>query len=408
MSLSARWLGLHELTTEELSMIPVHQSPTDPCPTITRIEAWRVAYPVEDRREAPGAREADPFNAASATFAEIESLLVRVTDSDGCEGWGECFGHKSNPTTMTALESMVIPFGIGRPAIPEDFSMQAARTFHPFGRGGPVAYAISGIDIALWDVVAKRAGLPLRSLLNPAGSSSAVEGYASLPSFAGNRPRLKSALSELESRGFSSVKLHEISGESVAAAVEDFPRLEIATDMNCHWKRGDWPKLVDQFAELGLWFIEEPTFPFSDSATQRRLREAGLVVAAGENFGDVDDLVSACGADALDLAQPSVAKIGGVTALERIYSEVPQIGVAVMPHCYYYGPAFFATAQAIAAHPDQPQLIESPYFNWSETLHAQQWCAPTVELSERPGLGITFEPKDFRHRILTGFDSSSL
>lgn len=389
-------------------MFPVHQPPKDCCPVIARIQAWRVAYPVEDRRDAPRALEADPFNAASATFTEIESLLVRVTDSDGCEGWGECFGHKSNPTTMTALESMVIPFGIGRPAVPEDFSPQAARTFHPFGRGGPVAYAISGIDIALWDIVAKRAGVPLRSLLNSASSSSVVEGYASLPSFAGDRFRLTSAISELESRGFSSVKLHETSGEAAAVAVEAFPHLDIATDMNCHWQRGDWPKVVDQFAELDLWFIEEPTFPFSDSATLRHLREAGLVIAAGENFGDADDLVGACAADALDIVQPSVAKIGGVTALERIYSEVPETGVAVMPHCYYYGPAFFATAQIIAAHPDQPQLIESPYFNWSETLHVQQRCAPAVELSESPGLGITFEPDDFRHRILTESDSSCL
>ena len=408
MSLFARWLGLNALTTEELSMSPVHQPPADCCPTITRIEAWRVAYPVEDRRGAPGAREADPFNASSATFTEIESLLVRVTDSDGCEGWGECFGHKSNQTTMTALESMVIPFSIGRPAVPEDFSTQAARTFHPFGRGGPVSYASSGIDIALWDIVAKRSGLPLRSLLNSASPSSAVEGYASLPSFAGDRSRLLSAIAELDSRGFSSVKLHEVEGESVAAAVKAFPHVSVATDMNCHWQAEDWPKLVDELAELDLWFIEEPTFPFSDSATLRRLRGAGMVIAAGENFGDADDLVSACRTGALDIVQPSVAKIGGVTALERIYSEVPEIGVAVMPHCYYYGPAFFATAQVIAAHPDQPQLVESPYFNWFETLHSQQWCAPVVELSESPGLGVTFEPEDFKHRILSESDSSCL
>lgn len=375
-------------------------------PTITRIEAWRLAYPVEDRRGAPGVLPSDPYNAASSVFTEIESLVVRVTDSDGCQGWGECFGHRANPATMTALQSMVMPFSIGLASEPEGFSEQAARTFHPFGRGGPVAYAASGIDIALWDISAKRAGVPLNRMLNSNGSSSVIEGYASLPSFSGDYPRLAAAVSELESRGFSHVKLHETSNGAPAAVADAFPEIRIATDMNCHWEREDVPELVRQLADLDLWFIEEPVYPFSDTAVLRQLREGGLVVAAGENFGDRNDLLRACTVGALDIVQPSVAKIGGISAVERIYAEAPATGVSIMPHCYYYGPAFFATAHIIAAHPEHPQLVESPYFNWSETLHRQQHCSPTVELPESPGIGFDFEPSDFSDRAIADIDSA--
>ncbi len=372
--------------------------------TISRIEAWRVAFPVEDRRSGTTA-DADPFNAASPMFVEIESLILRVTTSDGLHGWGECFGHRSNPATMAALRSMVVPFALGRGTDPQEFSRAAARTFHPFGRGGPVAYAASGIDIALWDLAAKRAGLPLRRLLNAEDAGDEVTGYASLPSFMGETAPLLEAVTELKDRGFTHFKLHETASGPIADLIAAEPDLSIATDMNGHWDHGEVEIVIAEYAGLDLWFLEEPTFPVSDMESMTRLRESGIATAAGENAGDVDDLLHPSTRKALSIIQPSVGKIGGVSALERVYSATSGGTQQVMPHCYYYGPAFFATAQAIAAHPEYPQIMESPHFNWLDTLHPLQRCTANVILPAEAGLGFAMDVATVGERIIESFSS---
>ncbi|WP_309133168.1 mandelate racemase/muconate lactonizing enzyme family protein [Brevibacterium sp.] len=373
--------------------------------SITRIEAWRVAFPVEDRRDAAASADADPFNAASPTFVEIESLILRVTTSDGIHGWGECFGHRSNPATMAALQSMVIPFALGRGDDPQEFSTAASRTFHPFGRGGPVAYAASGVDIALWDIAAKRAGLPLRRLLNVETATDEITGYASLPSFMGESAPLQEAVAALRERGFTHFKLHETASKPMAELIAAEPDLSIATDMNGHWDHRDIETVIAEYAHLGLWFLEEPAFPVSDMGAMAALREAGILTAAGENAGDVEDLLHPSTLAGLSIIQPSAGKIGGVSALERIYAATSGGSQQVMPHCYYYGPAFFATAQVIAAHPEYPQIMESPYFNWLDTLHPLQQCTANVTLPAEVGLGFDMNVAAVGERIIDSFSS---
>lgn len=150
----------------------------DAGPVIESIDILRVAIPYDSGRRRPATAGDTTLNAAAASVERMECLLVKVVDSDGRTGWGEAFGHAVNPVTFAALRDLVGPLYLGTPARP-GAAPQADHALHAFGRSGPVLFAQSGIDIALWDLAAQRAGLPLRRLLN-SHAADQVESYASL------------------------------------------------------------------------------------------------------------------------------------------------------------------------------------------------------------------------------------
>src|SRR3954471_11953098 len=117
---------------------------------------------------------------AGATLATLDTLYVRVETDEGVTGWGEAFGHNVCAGTRAVLDTLVAPLLIGRDATDTTGLMRdMAQKLHLFGRNGPVVYALSGIDIALWDIAGKRAGLPLYRLLGGAAQQR-LDAYASL------------------------------------------------------------------------------------------------------------------------------------------------------------------------------------------------------------------------------------
>src|ERR1700747_2137390 len=110
----------------------------------------------------------------------MEILLVRVDTDEGITGWGEAFGHRAIPTTRTAIDVLIAPLCIGRdPAAIGELSLEIQRALHGGGRNGPVIYGLSGVDIALWDIAGKVAGLPLYRLLG-GGTRADLPAYARL------------------------------------------------------------------------------------------------------------------------------------------------------------------------------------------------------------------------------------
>src|SRR5438128_12499532 len=125
---------------------------------ITRIETIVLNLPMQIERATPmlGGR----------ARTSIDMLLVRVETDAGLTGWGEAFGHRIFHATRAAIDTVLGPMCVGRDAsgiaaLHDDFQ----RVLHGIGRNGPVMYALSGIDIALWDIAGKVAGLPLYRLL---------------------------------------------------------------------------------------------------------------------------------------------------------------------------------------------------------------------------------------------------
>src|SRR5216110_2346037 len=114
----------------------------------------------------------------------IDMLLVRVDTDAGVTGWGEAFGHRIFPATRAALDTVLGPMCIGRD--PRDIlaiTDELQRLLHGVGRSGPTIYALSGIDIALWDIAGKLAGQPLYRLLGGSPRTD-LPAYASLLRYA--------------------------------------------------------------------------------------------------------------------------------------------------------------------------------------------------------------------------------
>ena len=116
---------------------------------------------------------------AGRPSAGLNMLLLRLDTDEGVTGWGEAFGHGVCPATKTAFDTLVAPMLIGRdPSAIDALMHDLQQTLHLFGRSGAVMYALSGVDIALWDIAGKVAGEPLYRLLG--GTDRALPAYASL------------------------------------------------------------------------------------------------------------------------------------------------------------------------------------------------------------------------------------
>src|SRR6516162_1780626 len=114
-------------------------------------------------------------------WKSLEFALVRLEDEQGNVGWGEGFGYFTVDATKAILDRLILPTLVGSTIddIPS-WNLQTQLQLHLFGRYGVTVFAISGVDIALWDLAAKRAGLPLHQLLSTGEDRTAIPFYASL------------------------------------------------------------------------------------------------------------------------------------------------------------------------------------------------------------------------------------
>lgn len=121
---------------------------------ITRIEIHLIRVPFD--------MGAAPKAFSGMNWTSVDSLFVRVCTDAGIDGWGEGWGHVACPTTSAALAKLVGPAFIGRDISDRSGLMaEMGHRFHIHGRTGPVAYALSAIEIALWDIAGKLASLPI-------------------------------------------------------------------------------------------------------------------------------------------------------------------------------------------------------------------------------------------------------
>ena len=351
---------------------------------VRKVETMIVDIPFKDGGRGEGI--------GPTTWNRLEIALVRVEDESGNVGWGEGFGYFVADATKAVVDRTIAPVLEG--TVVDDipaWNEATQRRLHLFGRYGVTIFAVSGVDIALWDLKAKRAGVPLHRLLGSQSSPEPVPFYASLVRYADDAvaPRVcERALAD----GFMELKLHEITLPHVRACREavgsDVP---LSVDVNCAWSEREARDAIEPLIDLNVSWLEEPTFPPERFGPLRRLRGHGLPVAAGENWCTLEQFSLALEAEAVDLAQPSVTKVGGISEFVRIHAACAAAGVPVLPHCPYFGPGLYASLQLAAALPGVRRL---------EWLYVEPdaWLAPlpklgsggTIKPPNQPGTG--FEP----------------
>jgi L-alanine-DL-glutamate epimerase-like enolase superfamily enzyme len=360
---------------------------------IRRVETQIVDIPFVDGGKGLGI--------GPTVWNRLEIALVRIEDDEGHVGWGEGFGYFVVDATKAIIDRTIAPVLEGTTV--DDiaaWNLATQRRLHLFGRYGVTLFAISAVDMALHDLAAKRAGMPLHEFLRvrrrAAGAAvrdrvDPLPFYASLVRYADDA--LAPGVCERALRdGFAELKLHEITLPHVRAcrdAVGD--GVPISVDVNCAWSEDQARELTAGLVDLGVSWLEEPVFPPEDVAALARLRGGGLPIAAGENWCTSVQFAAALAAGAVDLAQPSVTKVGGISEFVAVHDLCAGAGVALVPHCPYFGPGFWASMQLAAVLPEVRQL-EYLYVEPAAWLCDPGRPGPggTFIVSDRPGLG--FEP----------------
>lgn len=330
---------------------------------------------------------------AAGSWDRMESLLVRIDTDAGITGWGEAFGFAVSPVTRTALTHVLGPLCIGRD--PEDIPALMAslrKSTQNMGRSGPVRYALSGIDVALWDIAGKVQGKPLHELWGGA-KKTAVPTYASFLPYHDVALVERNAQACIE-QGYKHIKLHEHTVETVAAArrvVGDGVALML--DTNCAWSFDEAVRIARRLEPYALDWLEEPIYPPDDYAALARLRrETPIKIALGENVGSADEARRAADQGALDIFQPDAIKIGGLSEMREAIAAAAERGVRIEPHSPFFGPAIVATLHAIATM-DAPALCERFYCEL-EAYVAGDAVAVTegaMPVPQGPGLGIAID-----------------
>jgi D-galactarolactone cycloisomerase len=332
---------------------------------------------------------ATPIAFLGVGWSSLDTLLVRVVTDQGLEGWGEGFGHACCPATRIVVDTQLSPAVLGEDARDiRGLMARLAQRLHLFGRNGPHVYALSALDIALWDIMGKAANLPLWRLLGGA-PVGALPAYASLLRYSAPAEVAKACAHALD-QGYRAVKLHEIDVPQVAAARDAVgPDVSIMLDTNCPWSGDQAITMARRLQPYGLAWLEEPLWPPEDHAGLARIRrEGGVPIAAGENAASLLDVQAILNVDAVDIIQPSVAKIGGITEVMKIAAVAEAIGIRLVPHCAYFGPGFLASLHlAAAVAPAAPferlfvNLEASPYHDLVEAKGGR------VTVPDAPGLG---------------------
>jgi D-galactarolactone cycloisomerase len=324
----------------------------------------------------------------------MDTLLVRVDTDEGVTGWGEGFGHRIFTATKAALDSFIGPMCIGRdPTAMSELVDELQRNLAGVGRNGPAMYALSAIDIALWDIAGKLAGLPLYRLL---GGSSRTElpAYASLLRY-GDPDAVTHHVERALKRGYRHIKLHEITVGPIKAAREAAgPDVAIMVDCNCPWSVNEAIDMAQRLADVNLTWLEEPVWPPEDHAGLARVQaHGGIPTAAGEN-AMLPEFRGLFAADAVTYAQPSVTKVGGVTQMNKVMALADAFGVTVVPHSAYFGPGLIASIHCIAAMP-RGGLVERYDADFAENpLHEaiMPSGAGGIPVPQGPGLGVDPDP----------------
>jgi L-alanine-DL-glutamate epimerase-like enolase superfamily enzyme len=323
----------------------------------------------------------------------IEGLYIRVTTSRGIVGWGESFGT-ARPMVIAAFDHWIRRLVVGQSPADTGLIARIERTVLSLGRSGPMMNALSGLDIALWDIRGKLEGVPVATLLGGAKRQQ-VECYASLMQYYGHPEHLKRNIGRALEQGYRWIKLHERTPEAVAIArAATGPEIPLMVDVNCAWTPAEAEPAVAAMAPMKPYWVEEPIYPPEDFESLAKLRKAtGVPLGMGENATNLGDFRTMVAMGAADFVQPSIVKMGGISALSKVVAQVEAAGATCVPNAFYVGPGYLAALHCMAAkQKDAP--LERMFANLGATPFAK--AVPiidgSIEVPRGPGLGA--DPED--------------
>ncbi|WP_250478125.1 MULTISPECIES: mandelate racemase/muconate lactonizing enzyme family protein [unclassified Caballeronia] len=253
-----------------------------------------------------------------------DTVIVKVITDEGIVGWGESHHGRAHLAVATLVNTTLKQLVTGFEATDVNgvWSQIYRYQLASHGMGAACAAAMSGIDMALWDIRGKSTGWPLYRLLG--GASRSVPAYAGGICLGFQSPgALIDEVASIVQRGFQAVKLRL--GDSttddiarVSAVREAYPDIDILTDVNTAYTLRDFRTVAPYLDAARIGWLEEP-FPAHD---YRSYREAKLLcsfaLAAGENHFTRFEFAQLIEAESVTVLQPDISKMGGITELLKV------------------------------------------------------------------------------------------
>jgi L-alanine-DL-glutamate epimerase-like enolase superfamily enzyme len=344
-----------------------------------------------------------------------DAVLVKVETADGITGWGEAHHGRCPGAIAKLIDTTISELVVGMDAIDvvgvwqRVYQMQLAS----HGMGYAAAMALSGLDLALWDIRAKAAGWPLYKLLG--GASKPIKAYAGGISLGWQDPSsLAEEAAGYISKGYRAIKLRVGDNPRIDVARATVVRksvgdeIEILVDANTGYRLDDVRRVMPAYEELQIGWLEEP-FPAQDYRSYQMTATLGSVpLAAGENHFTRFEFTRLIEDRAVSFVQPDLSKTGGITETMRIAAMAYAWKLSFNPHTSATGINMAATINVLAAV-DEPGYFEgdvakhNPFRDEVGGVPYVLDANGCVKPSERPGLGIEVDEAFVRaHPLIDG------
>ncbi len=374
---------------------------------ITDVTAVSLVVPIQERMKAPislpYADELGPI-----VFGQYRTTLVRIKTDEGIEGVGECMVRLA-PTATREIVHALRPVLVGKD--PYDVEVIWERLYGMMmNRGHDKGFyleAVSGIDIALWDIMGKAEGKPVAALLGGIANAT-FPVYASSVRFRGFEQTLADAKKFVE-KGYRAIKIKV--GQNPRRFVDDIEvvrtirgelgsDIDLMVDANCGYDVGTAVAVGRKLEELDVRWFEEPIAPDDLQGYELLQRKLDIPIAGGETqfsrFGMRDILSRRL----IDIVQPNVSRAGGFTECRKIAALASAFHVPYAPHTGSSSAICIAASMQLAAALPTSLIFESMESDWSKTQEnpLRQRLAPApiatfsdgnFTLDQRPGLGVT-------------------
>lgn len=353
--------------------------------TVQQVDLARLVVPL-----ARPVSDAKVLTGRQRPLAEVSVLLAEITDSEGRVGTGISYSKRAGGPGQFAHAVEVAPELLGRD--PND--IQALWTHLVWagasvGRWGLSTQAIAALDIALWDLKARRADLGVAQLIG--AHREAVPCYDTTGGFLhlSVEEIVEAALANVE-RGIGGVKIkvgHPEPGEDLrrVGAVKEAlpPGIALMVDANQQWDRSTAARVCAQLDDLGLHWIEEPLDAYDVAGHADLRRRLVTPVASGEMLTSPAEHAALLDAGALDVAQPDAARVGGITPFLEVAGQAAREHLWLAPH--------FAMELHVHLAATYSGTAWVEHFDWFQPLFEEQLTPHDglMPVPDGPGLGLT-------------------
>ncbi|WP_373893811.1 mandelate racemase/muconate lactonizing enzyme family protein [Virgibacillus sp. CBA3643] len=352
----------------------------------------------------------EPFAFSQGWVSKRSTMITEIVTDEGIVGWGESLCHGLQPPEIAAsfVEFCFKPLLLDKDPFDVEVLWESMyNTSRPFGQAGAAVNAISGIDIALWDVIGRSLNKPISKILGGNFRSEIIPyatGFYRIENKNYPEAGIKEAKKHL-ANGFEAFKLKIGFGvntdleyiHAIRDAVGKKPTIML--DSNGAYNSSQARRILLEIESANIHFFEEPLAPEDIEGYKEIKTLTDTYVATGENVFSKIGFRHWISQKAVDILQPDLCSSGGFTECKKISAMAQAWNMMLIPHVWGSGIGLAASMQFIATLPHTPLSLnpEEPYLEYDQSDHpfredlifnAVRMENGKVKIPNKPGIGV--------------------